>query len=213
MLTGRTRMMNRTIQEKKVSTGLEDTSEGSLGDTIQKWNESYFAKLGLSARLTLSESAMRQPNHKSKIMRKPTLLYDTREERERKREDRKFVIVVSRLDDSGPSHENAQELEAETVRVELPVAEDPRNDKAELPGDEEHVAKELPMPGDQAKEDLANVYCQVAELPADVPTELPASLPEHLGKLKLEGDGSLTRETLIPLPLDVKAKESENLNP
>lgn len=202
--------MNRTIQEKKVSTGLEDTSEGSLGDTIQKWNETYFAQLGLCAQLTLSESAMRQPNHKSKIMRKPSLLYGNKEERERKKEDRKFVIVVSRVDDSGPSQRDAGELEGDTsVKAELPVADDPRTFKAELPGDLDHKPQELPTPKDQAKEDLADVYCKVAELPGDVPVELPASFPEDMKKMKLQGDISPTDGTLLPPPLDVKARGPE----
>ncbi|KAM0720407.1 hypothetical protein Q7P37_004543 [Cladosporium fusiforme] len=151
------RTINRNIQEKKVSTGLEDTSEGSLGDTIQKWNESYFARLGLCAHLTLSESALRQPNQKSKILRKPSLLYGTREERERKREDRKFVIVISRLEPLSPTEGVAHELETENARAELPATEDPRTDKAELPGDEVHKPQELPTPRDQAKEDKADV--------------------------------------------------------
>lgn len=125
---------------------------------------------------------------KSKTLRKPSFLYGTKEERERKSEDRKFSIVVSRIDDSGILQADAQQLEAETARVELPAAEYPRAFEAELSGDMDFGPKELATLDDQAKEDLADVYCQVSELPADVPAELNASLPADLDKVELQNE-------------------------
>jgi hypothetical protein len=155
-----------------VSTGLADKSEGSLGGVLQQWNQSYFAPLGLCARLELSDSTLRKPRQKSTIMRRPSLTYNSREERERKNEDRKFVIVVAELVHNDTPVE-LHELMGELYRAELPVPGDPRGYTSELPGDTKLHPLELPDNEDKAKEDLADVFCGISELPADVPTELP----------------------------------------
>jgi hypothetical protein len=172
--------MNRSIQEKKVSTGLAATSEGSLGGVLQQWNQSYFAPLGLCARLELSDSTLRKPRQKSTIMRRPSLTYNSREERERKNEDRKFVIVVAELV-SNDTPVGLHELMSEPDRTELPVPGDPRRYTTELPGDTRLHPLELPSNEDKAKEDLADIIYGVAELPADVPTGLPAGGVEKTG--------------------------------
>jgi len=156
-----------------VSTGLVDTSQGSLGTVLEQWNQSYFAQLGLHASLELSDSAMRKPKRKSKVVRRPSLTYSSREERERKSEDRKFVIVVAEVA-SGETSTYVQELATNDDRVEMPVPDDSRGFMSELPGSSEFETSELPNNEDLAIEDSADVLCCVAELPADVPVELPA---------------------------------------
>jgi hypothetical protein len=159
--------MNRSIQEKKVETGLIDTSPGSLGETLEHWNTSYFAPLGLCAHLELSDSAMRKPKQKSSIVRKPSLLYKERDERERKREDRKFVVVIAELGRTIQPPAEIHELAGDTHRAEMPVPGDPRCHTAELPGDAELRPSELPNADDKAKEDIADVICGVSEVPGD----------------------------------------------
>lgn len=162
--------MNRSIQEKKVSTGLADTSEGSLGDVLQQWNQSYFEPLGLHATLELSDSAKRKPKKKSSIIRRPAVTYSTREEREWRNEDRKFVVVVAEVvSDQASTH--VHELAATLDRVE--VSGDSRA-ISELPVESKSELSELPNNEDMAKEDLADVICGMAELPADTPVELSA---------------------------------------
>lgn len=172
--------MNRSIQEKKVETGLVETSPGSLGETLEHWNTSYFAPLGLRANLELSESAMRKPNHKSSIIRRPSLLYKEREERERRREDRKFVVVVTGLEHTTQSPAEIHELAGDdNHRAEMPVPNDPRCHTAELPGDMKLMPSELPTADDKAKEDLADIICGVHKAPGDMPVELPAETPNE----------------------------------
>ncbi|GAB7322439.1 hypothetical protein MBLNU13_g03381t1 [Cladosporium sp. NU13] len=164
------RTMNRSIQEKKVSTGLADTSDGSLGNVLQQWNQSYFQPLGLHATLELSDSAKRKPKKKSSIIRRPTATYSTREEREWRNEDRKFVVVVTEIiSDQISAH--IPELAADPDRVE--VSSDSRA-IPELPVESKMILSELPNNEDMAKEDLTDVICGLAELPADTPVELPA---------------------------------------
>jgi hypothetical protein len=154
-----------------VSTGLADTSEGSLGEVLQQWNQVYFEPLGLHARLELSDSAKRKPKNKSRVIRRPSLTYGSREEREWRNEDRKFVIVVAEtVSDQISAH--AHELAATLDRAE--VSGDSREIMSELPADSKCRPSELPNNEDMAKEDLADVLCGVAELPADIPVELPA---------------------------------------
>lgn len=166
--------MNRRSQERKVSTGIDDTSQGSLGDVLHRWNASYFSSLGLHAQLELSDSVMRRPEHKSRIIRKPSLLYRGREQRDWKREDRKFVMVISRTDCEASPAGKLLEVGSESGKVELPTPREPRAFEVELPGEGGRSLAELETPEDKAKEDLADVLCGVAELPADVPLELPA---------------------------------------
>jgi len=141
--------MSRQIQEKKVKAGLEDMSDGGLGDVLQQWNETYFQDRGLFVHLELSESAMKNKDQKSKIFRKETHWYGKKEERDRKREERKFVIVITKLDEEGKPTEAAQELGAEgpALMAELPNSEDPKVHMAEMPGDFEQPAP-VELPGD-----------------------------------------------------------------
>jgi hypothetical protein len=106
-----------------------------LGDVLQQWNELYFAPLGLCARLELSDSALRQPKQKSRIVRRPALTYISKEERERKDEDRKFVIIVAELVNNDIPTE-VHESMGEPNRVRMP-----RGCTSELPT---HVPIELP---------------------------------------------------------------------
>jgi hypothetical protein len=177
MANGLPRTMNRSIQEKKVETGLVDTSPGSLGGTLEHWNASYFAPLGLCAHLELSDSAMRKPKQKSSIIRKPSLLYREGEERERKREDRKFIVVVAELIHTTPSPAEVHELAGDIYRAEMPVPDDPRCHTAELLGNTTLAPTELPTADDKAKEDMADVICGVSEVPGDTPVECRAEMP------------------------------------
>ena len=153
-----------------MSTGLADTSEGSLGGILQQWNKLYFEPLGLQARLELSDSANRKPKKKSRVIRRPSLTYSSREEREWRNEDRKFLIVVAEIV-SEQTSAHAHELAANLDRVEL--SGDSR-EIPELPADSKVMLSELPNNEDMAKEDLADVICGMAELPADTPVELSA---------------------------------------
>lgn len=162
--------MNRSMQEKKVKSGLEDMSDGGLGDTLQQWNSTYFKDLGVFAHLELSEHATKRISDKSKLSkRRPGS--NSKEERERKKEERKFVLVLSRLDDNGVPTQALQELDATSDVVEMPASHDPTTFTAELPGDEGRMPVELPAglaPLD-LKPDLPSG--SIAELPADMPVE------------------------------------------
>jgi hypothetical protein len=164
-----------------VTTGLIDTSQGSLGGVLEQWNQSYFAPLGLHARLELSDSAMRKSKKKSTVIRRPSLTYSSREEREWKNEDRKFVVVVAELV-SDETRAHTYELATDIDRAEMPVPSDPRALVTELPGDSNFRLAELPNNEDMAKEASTDVVCAMAELQADVPVELPAG---HADEQKL----------------------------
>jgi hypothetical protein len=154
-----------------VSTGLADTSEGSLGDVLQQWNQSYFEPLGLHARPEPSDSAMRKPKKNSRTIRRPSLTYSSREEREWRNEDRKFVVVVAEII-SDQSSANVHELTANTESVE--VSGDSPGCVSELPVESKCRPSELPNNEDMAEEDLADVIYGIAELSADTRVELPA---------------------------------------
>ena len=81
-----------------------------------------------------------------------------------------FVIVVAETV-SDQTSANLHELAATLDRVE--VSGDSR-DISELPVESKLALSELPNNEDMAKEDLADVICGLAELPADTPLELPA---------------------------------------
>lgn len=137
--------MNRSAQEKKVKAGLEDQSDGALGDTLKQWNEDYFSKRGLFVHLELSESALKYASQSSKMVRKPALFYSDPNERNRKREERKFVIVVTKLDDEGEPTEAVQELAGKENKVaEIGSSGEPNFTIAELPGEDGVVPVELP---------------------------------------------------------------------
>ena len=92
-------------------------------------------------------------------------MYSNREDRERKRDERKFVLVVTKLDEDGQPAEALQEL---SDIQELPTTEE----RSVLPGVVEIASSDEPNP--DMKPGI------VAELPADegrMPVELPAELP------------------------------------
>lgn len=148
---------------------------------------------------------MRKPKQKSKILRRPSLTYNSREERERKNEDRKFVIVVSELVDTNTFTEAHELMGEPDTAAELPVPGDPRGYTSELPGDTGRDPSELPTSGDKAKEDLADVICGIAELAADVPVELPAVCA---GKLEPDANMKTAQDQTPPLPSAVEAPET-----
>ncbi|KAK1813525.1 hypothetical protein LTR12_012094 [Friedmanniomyces endolithicus] len=146
------RNMNRLLQEQKVKAGLTNTSAGGLGDTLQQWNDSYFRERGIQVHLELSDSARKKEDGRGGggTFRKPASLYSSREERDKKREDRKFVIVVTKLDQEegqpASALEQINEMAAEGPGAmgELPATEDAKYNVAELPGDTTIMPVELP---------------------------------------------------------------------
>jgi len=155
--------MSRSMQEKKVKSGLEDMSDGGLGDTLQQWNSTYFKDLGVFAHLELSEHATKRSSEKSKLSKR---LGSSKEERERKKEERKFVIVMTRLDDEGVPVEALHELDATCDVVEMPVPPDARTFAVELPGDERSMPVELPASLAGADVKTPSPLGFIAELPA-----------------------------------------------
>lgn len=146
--------MNRAIQEKKVRAGLEDMSDGGLGDMLKQWNVDYFSTIGLFAHMELSESAMKNPNQKSKTFQKAAWMYGSKDDQDRKKEERKFVIVVTKLDEEGQPTEAMKELELEGTEskpVEIGSSDisavPTLNTVAELPADEDSVMP-VELPGD-----------------------------------------------------------------
>lgn len=144
--------MNRKIQQKKVIAGLQDTSDGGLGDTLQQWNESYFRERGLLVHLELSESASKRAEEKSNKPRKPLSFY-AKDDRDRKREERKFVIVVTKLEDMEGATARAMDAVPEIHEApaeggsgipEMPANDDAKFEVAELPGDGGVMPVELP---------------------------------------------------------------------
>ncbi|KAK5173871.1 uncharacterized protein LTR77_002552 [Saxophila tyrrhenica] len=133
------RTMSRQLQERRVKDGL---ASGSLGDKLKLWNEEYFIQQNLFVHLELSESAMKNQG-KSTAWRKPTAFY-SKDEGERKRDERKFVIVVTKLDDDGQPREALHELGVEEGAVEIGSSNGVISRATELPGDEGGKAVELP---------------------------------------------------------------------
>ena len=147
------RSMRRSYQEKTVKNGISDMSAEGLGAKLQAWNDEYFTPKGLFVHVELSESAMKHAEQSSKALRKPTLLYSKKEDRERKEGERKFVVVVTKLDGDGVAREAAREMEihakeqAAEVADEVPAA-------AEMPGDT-HQGFLIPeLPGDDGLGEL-----------------------------------------------------------
>ena len=100
--------------------------------------------------MELSDSLKkREQEGRSSDFRKPTGLYSTREERDRKRDERKFMIVVTKLAPDGQPLDainEASELLAEGpgAMPELPASDDARYSATEMPGDETLMPVELP---------------------------------------------------------------------
>jgi len=143
--------MNRSLQEQKVKAGLLNTSAGGLGDTLQQWNDSYFRERGIHVHLELSDSARKKEDGRGGggTFRKPASLYSSREERDKKREDWKFVIVVTKIEQERQptgALEQISEMAAEGPGAmgELPATGDPKFNVAELPGDTAIMPVELP---------------------------------------------------------------------
>lgn len=112
---------------------------------------------------------MRKAKKKSSVIRRPTLTFSSREEREWRHKDRKFVIVVAEIV-SDPTSAHVHELAANLDKVELSGE---RRVISELPLESKYRPAELPNNEDVAKEVPTDVICGMAELPADSPVELP----------------------------------------
>jgi hypothetical protein len=156
--------MNRNLREDKVRAGLEDMSDGGLGDYLKMWNEEYFQPQGLFVHLELSESTVRNSG-RSKLFRKPAAFYNTNEERERKRDERKFVIVVTKLDDEGQPTEALQEIAGSDAKpVEIGSSGEP--EAVELPA-EVHVPVELPAGSEYSMDKKAEDMSGYVEMDSD----------------------------------------------
>ena len=205
--------MNRKIQEEKVKKGLEDTTEGGLGETLKQWNDEYFGKLGLFVHIELSESAMKNPEQKSKAFRKPAIMYSNREDRDRKLEERKFVLVVTKLDDEGIPSQAIQELAGEdSGAVEIGSSGDLSSKIAEMPADKGNVYVELPaeMPaGVWDKEKKLDPPEGYVEMEGSPYVEMDGDNSATLEKLHLEGNlveaDPDAEKAMTPKPLDVKS--------
>lgn len=114
---------------------------------------------------------MRKDKQQSSMFRRPSLTYKNREERERRNEDRKYVIVVTEIVDNSRSTE-AHELVGDSIRAELPVLEETPVLASELPGNTKLSAVELPTIEARAQKHSAGPVCQIAELPADMPVQV-----------------------------------------
>ncbi|KAK3099084.1 hypothetical protein LTR53_019108, partial [Teratosphaeriaceae sp. CCFEE 6253] len=105
---------------------------------------------GLMVSLQVSASAQkREDDGRVSGVRKPASLYSARDERERKREERKFVIVVTKLEQQCQpmgAIDDSVELPAEGsgVMAELPAKDDAEYSAAELPGEDLVLPVELP---------------------------------------------------------------------
>jgi hypothetical protein len=191
--------MNRKIQEEKVRQGLVDDAKGGLGDTLKLWNEEYFSKLGLFVHLDLSDSALKNPEQRSKAFRKPALFYSNREDRERKTDERKFVLVVTKLDEEGNPTEAIHELGGtEGGAVEIGSSGDVSSKIAEMPADEGNVYVELP----------AEVPASTEEKKLDPPSgyvEMDGDNSHMLDKMHLVEADPDAEKSLTPKPLDVKS--------
>ncbi len=123
--------------------------------------------------LELSESAAKNAG-KSRFFQKPASLYSSTEDRERKREERKFVIVVTKLDDEGQPTEALHELAGEHGPVEIGSSGGPTSQAVELPAE---VHRPVELAGDFARVD--------AKLPAEY-IEMDGDNSTLLEKLHIE---------------------------
>jgi len=205
------------MQEKKVREGLEDRSGGGLADTFEQWNDTYFHKRGLYVHLELSESTNKHPEQKSKIFRKESGWYGKREDRERKRDERKFVLVVSKLNTyhemrPGTTHELGSD--GSNMITELPNSGDPKFTMAEAPGDSEHCAP-VELPGDfllPASVSLGFGSQHSASLGGFVELEGDGGRPSYQVKEGHESSGKLDDARRDPPPLDADPDSPEALS-
>ncbi|KAF2170351.1 hypothetical protein M409DRAFT_51404 [Zasmidium cellare ATCC 36951] len=159
------RNQSRRLQEKRVKTGLSDASEGALGDVMRNWNDGYFQERGLVARLELSEEAMRSPDQQSSLISGEAHWHLKKEDRDRHRQERKFVLVVSKLGETLPQEPGVvHELPVETTPSELADVKDAKYHMAEAPGDLPTTPAELPGDGKRAE---VPGWDQYAELEAN----------------------------------------------
>ena len=100
--------------------GLQDDPDGGLSDTLRQWNEIYFHERGLSAHLKLSKSAMKRREQQSIISRRETHWYGSKKEKDRKRAERKFVIVLTRVDDNGRPSQALYKMSAQKETAVMP---------------------------------------------------------------------------------------------
>ena len=138
------RSVTKWKEEEKVKAGLEDLSDGQLGNVLRRWNTGYFVQRGLSAHMELSKSALKHSNRVGASFRRSTLLYSDTEERAKKRDERKFAIVITRLDIENRSPEVSYELESSNcVSSELASADQTSIDRIELASTDQPERSEL----------------------------------------------------------------------
>lgn len=201
--------MDRWYQEKRIKEGISDMSASSLGSVLQEWNDTYFTKQGLFVHLELSESAMKHQDQKSKALRKPLFLYTKGQEREQKEDERKFVIVVTKLDADGAPTEALREMEINEQETGTPAVTAVPENVAEMPGDT-HQGFLIPeLPGDDV--------LGMAELPGGVSLGFISerAMQPPPGYAELEPD-AVTRQTLdqkIPTEMDDTSREADERKP
>lgn len=183
-------MYKRSIVEKKIQQGLKSGSEGGLGETLAQWNDTCFRERGLLATLQMSEAAQKRAECRGpKIsFRSQAMLSSTKEEREARKEEQKYIIVISKLDDivkrleaMAALQDNCYELSLDRTDAlpELPARQDPIMKRAEMPTDDASTPVELPA----IVRGLAGTQL-MDETGSDLPAELSAELPGDMWRAK-----------------------------
>ncbi|KAF7187600.1 hypothetical protein HII31_10939 [Pseudocercospora fuligena] len=196
------RNKSRRYQEDKIKAGLAEESESSLGELLRQWNERYFAERGLLARLELSESALKSPNQQSKLFQREAHWYGNKEDRERKREERKFAIVITQLYTPDELGHSMHELDASSSIQEAPDSADARFHCVEAPTANKDLP-ELPSGADWEKD--------VSELP-DRKVHLLAELPSATQYAELEGDSQPILQSSNMISAATHAKLHQNMS-
>ena len=197
------RTMRRTLQEKRIKDGLANPSNGGLGHVLKRWNETVFHDLGVFVHFELSESARKKPDQKTKFVRKSALLYSKREDRDRKRDERKFCIVVTKLSDEGEPEDAVLELAAGPDIAEAHPStlssDDVMYQMAELPGDYGAVAVELPADDTTATATFSHVgnYQKMSEYAEPPPDVLADAWARRRQFSWVEGDEAALRAPLV----------------
>lgn len=156
------RNQTRRLQEKTVKTVLDDASTGALGDIMQTWNEGYFQDRGLAVNLELSEEAMRSSDQRSSLVSGEAHWHLKKEDRDRHRQERKFVIVVTRLGEKPQQEPGAvHELPVINDPLELANVKDTKYHTAEAPGEIPQERAELPEDTRRAELPGLNQYSEL----------------------------------------------------
>lgn len=173
------RSMTRLYQEKRVKAGMGEMEAGGLAGCLREWNDGYFRDRGVFVHLELSESAMKREERASKGLRRPGWAYSG-EERGKKEGERKFVVVVTRLEGDGSKGDAvAAAVARDTAALDAvegaPKVQSPANEHSRA--DTEAIAE---MPGDTHQGFL------IPELPGDddYMSELPGGVSLGFGSEK-----------------------------